>query len=132
MVLVTMTSPLVAAELNVENARLRQLLPGQNKTAGYFDITNNGLAAVVLIGASSDAADVIEIHRTTRDGNVARMRRVKEVVIAPAETVRFEPGGLHLMLYRISVLADLTQIQLLTTSGEQIDAAFRQVPVGVE
>ncbi len=82
--------------------------------------------------ASSEAADVIEIHRTTRDGNVARMRRVEEVVIAPAETVRFEPGGLHLMLYRISVLADLTQIQLLTTSGEQIGAVFRQVPVGVE
>ncbi len=127
-----LAGPLPAAGLHVENAWLRQLLPGQNKTAGYFDIINNGLEPVTLVGASSNAAAAIEIHRIIYDGDMVRMRRVEKVVVAPGETVRFRPGGLHLMLFQVSALAEYTKVQLLTDTGGRIGAVFRQVPLGVE
>jgi copper(I)-binding protein len=130
--LVASSAPLNAAEAQVDNARLRALLPGQNKTAGYFNIVNNGHQTITLVGATSSAAQAIEIHQIVHDGNIVRMRRVESVVVAPGETVRFEPGGLHLMLFRVSALTEQTQIQLLTRGGEQIKAVFGRVPVGVE
>ena len=119
-------------ELRVQDAWLRQPLPGQNKTAGYCDITNSGRASVTLVGALSDVAEAIEIHRIIHDGDIVRMRRVEKVVIAPGETVRFQPGGLHLMVFGISKLPEHTNIELLTATGERIAAVFRQVPLGVE
>ena len=122
---------LAAAEVRVEDARIRALLPGQNKTAGYFDIINDGPQPVTLVGASSAAAGAIEFHRSIHDGDMVRMRRVEKVVIAPAETVRFQPGGLHLMLFRVDSLPQRTQIQLQTSAGEPINAVFRRVAPGV-
>ncbi|MCZ6710132.1 MAG: copper chaperone PCu(A)C [Gammaproteobacteria bacterium] len=121
-----------AADATVENGWLRQLLPGQNRTAGYFDIINHGSASMTLVGASSDAAGAIEFHRSINDGNLVRMQRVEKVVVGPGETVRFQPGGLHLMLFRVADLAAQTKVQLLTDTGIRIDAVFRKVPVGVD
>jgi copper(I)-binding protein len=132
LVLLGLAAPVVAADLEVKDPRLRQLLPGQNKTAGYFDITNNGPAAVTLVGAASDAAQAIEFHRIVHDGNIVRMRRAEKVVVAPGETVRFQPGGLHLMVFGISLLAQHTKIELLTDTGARIATVFRRVPLGVE
>jgi len=129
--LLLLVGQLAVAEVRVEDARLRALLPGQNKTAGYFDITNDGPRPVTLVGASSPAAGAIEMHRIIHDGDMVRMRRVEKVVIAPAETVRFQPGGLHLMLFRVDSLPQRTQIQLQTSAGEPIDAVFRLVAPGV-
>ena len=62
-------------------------------------IENRGDGADRLIGAESDAALAVEIHRTViEDDGRAFMRMLDDVVIGPGETVRFRPGGLHLMV----------------------------------
>ncbi|MFP6837526.1 MAG: copper chaperone PCu(A)C [Pseudomonadales bacterium] len=121
-----------AADATVENPRLRELLPGQNRTAGYFDIVNHGSTSMTLVGASSDAAAAIEFHHTFIDGNLVKMKRIERVVVEAGETLRFQPGGLHLMLFRVADLAEQTKVQLLTDTGVRIDAVFRKVPVGVD
>jgi len=131
-VLMVVSAHLAAAELQVANARIRQLLPGQHRTAGYFDVTNNGAEPVTLVGAACSAAAAIEMHTIIRDGDVVRMRRVEKVVVAPGETVRFEPGGLHLMLLRVATMPERANVELLTDGGERISAIFSQVPYGVE
>ena len=62
-------------------------------------IDNRGDGADRLIGAETDAALAVEIHRTViEDDGRAFMRLLDDVVIGAGETVRFRPGGLHLMV----------------------------------
>jgi copper(I)-binding protein len=131
-ILLAAVGALAAADVSVENAWLRQLLPGQNRTAGYFDIVNHGSKPVTLVGAESNAAAAIEFHRSIHNGDVVRMQRIEKVVVGAGETVRFQPGGLHLMLFRVADLAEQTKVALLTDTGMRIDAVFRKVPVGVD
>ncbi len=66
--------------------------------AGYLKITNNGKAADRLTGGSLDGADALEVHEMTMDGDVMKMRQLKEgLEIAPGATVELKPGGMHLM-----------------------------------
>lgn len=64
----------------------------------YLSIANNGTEPEVLTGASSPAAASVQFHQTTISEGMARMRPLGEVTIAPGATVKFEPGGIHLML----------------------------------
>jgi periplasmic copper chaperone A len=62
-------------------------------------IENRGDGADRLVGADTDAALAVEIHRTViEDDGRAFMRLLDDVVIPAGETVRFRPGGLHLMV----------------------------------
>jgi copper(I)-binding protein len=38
------------------------------------------------------------IHESKVEGGVSRMRPQGDVVVAPGQTLKFEPGGLHVML----------------------------------
>lgn len=62
-------------------------------------VENRGDGADRLLGAESDAALAIEIHRTVIDDDGrASMRMLDDVVIDAGTSVAFRPGGLHLML----------------------------------
>jgi copper(I)-binding protein len=62
-------------------------------------IANRGDGDDRLLGADTDVALAIEIHRTViePDGR-ASMRMLDDVLLPSGETVQFRPGGLHLML----------------------------------
>ena len=67
--------------------------------AGYLILTNRGRLADSLIGVSSPAAARGSIHRSAMAaGGVITMRDLPSLAIAPGATVKFAPGGLHLML----------------------------------
>jgi copper(I)-binding protein len=118
--------------LEVIDARLRALIPGQDMTAGYFTLNNRGRAPITVVGAESDAARSIEMHTTVQDGEVVRMRRLQEVVVPPGEAVRFEPGGRHLMLFGVSSLHDATEVVLLRKDGKRVVVSFETIPLGEE
>ncbi len=70
-----------------------------NMGVGYVKITNDGAEPDTLLGASSDAADRVELHETTINAEgVASMKPVAAVEIAPGKSIELKPGGLHLML----------------------------------
>lgn len=118
--------------LEVIDARLRAVIPGQDKTAGYFTLNNRGRDPITVVGAASEAARSIEMHTTVQDGQVMRMRRLEEVVVPPGEAVRFEPGGRHLMLFGVSSLGEATEIVLLRKDGKRVVVSFETIPVGEE
>jgi len=63
------------------------------------EVHNGGDGDDRLVGAESDAALAVEIHRTEiTDEGRAVMRKLDGVELPAGETVRFRPGGLHLML----------------------------------
>jgi hypothetical protein len=66
--------------------------------AVYMRVTNPGVTVDQIIGASSPAAEKVELHEHVMDGNVMRMRPVEAIEVKPRETVVFAPTGLHVML----------------------------------
>jgi periplasmic copper chaperone A len=76
----------------------RATAPGAAVAVGYLTITNTGKDADKLIGGSFAGADHIEIHEMKMDGDKMMMRQLKDGLdIKPGETVKFNPGGYHLM-----------------------------------
>ena len=67
-------------------------------SAAYMILRNPGNEAETLLAASSPAAATVEIHITTLDGDIMRMRPLGELPIPPGESVILEPAGIHLML----------------------------------
>ena len=121
-----------APDLTIENARVRALIPGQDKTVAYMDLRNNTQAAITLLSARSEAVPAMEIHTTRMDDGVMRMRRLKEVEIPAGETVRFEPGGRHLMLFGVKSLGPELVVQLEFADGSVHEAAFARIAAGAQ
>ncbi|MBI3707341.1 MAG: copper chaperone PCu(A)C, partial [Proteobacteria bacterium] len=66
--------------------------------AVYLRVTNPGVTVDQIIGASSPAAEKVELHEHVMDGSVMRMRPVEVIEVKPHETVVFAPTGSHVML----------------------------------
>ncbi|HWR66800.1 MAG TPA: copper chaperone PCu(A)C [Bellilinea sp.] len=67
-------------------------------TAAYLLITNDSHDTDRLLGAESPEARVVEIHQTVMQNDVASMQHMPSVEIPGGGTLKFEPGGYHLML----------------------------------
>lgn len=76
---------------------------GTGTGAAFMEITNTGDEPDTLVAASSDVAEVIEIHTMEMDGDIMRMKEVEDGLEIPAgETVILESGGLHVMLINLT------------------------------
>jgi len=88
-------------DIEIHNPWTRPAAQGEN-AAVYFQIHNHSQVADELVGALSDAADVVEIHESRMEGDVMQMNRVPSLPLVSGEEVNFEPGGFHIMLVNIN------------------------------
>lgn len=103
-----------SGRLTVNNAWARATPPGSSVGGAYFTIVNRGQQADTLVSVSSPVAATVEMHRTTIESGLSRMRPAGQIVIAPGQTVKAEPGGLHVMLMGLkSPLVAGTQVPLV-------------------
>jgi len=86
--------------IKIENAYTRATVPGQPVAGGFMKIENKG-AADQLLSASSPAAGEVQLHEMSMDGNVMKMRQVKEITVPAGGAIELKPGGLHLMFMNI-------------------------------
>jgi copper(I)-binding protein len=84
----------------IANPWVRAMPPGSAMTAAYFEFSNRTGSDQTIVAASSDAFELVEIHRTITADGISRMQQQDAVVVAPGETVSFAPQGRHLMLMR--------------------------------
>lgn len=120
--------------LRLEEGRIR-LLPEPLPLAGYFVLHNAGERPVTLIGAESPAFARAMVHQSVNDKGTARMQHVMKLPIPAGETVRFAPGGYHLMLMqRRQALEEGEQVPLtlLFEGGERLSAQFTVQRPGAE
>jgi copper(I)-binding protein len=89
-----------SGDIEVHNAWVRPTAKGEN-AAVYLTLHNHSSTADELIGASSSAADNVEIHESMMENDVMQMHRSDTVPLAADEEIIFEPGGLHVMLIGI-------------------------------
>ena len=69
----------------------------EGNSAVYFLIDNLTSEEDILISASSDIAQAVEIHMSMMDGEIMQMMQQHELSI-PIGKTEFKPGGLHVML----------------------------------
>jgi copper(I)-binding protein len=87
------------AQVTVQDAWVRGMVETQTSTGAFMRITSKSAAR--LIGAQSPAAGMAEIHQTTMDGGVMRMRPVEAIELPAGKTVELKPGGYHVMLMHV-------------------------------
>ena len=86
--------------IKIENAYTRATVPGQQVAGGFMKIENKGVADQ-LVSASSPVAGEVQLHEMAMDGNVMKMRQVKDIAVPAGGSVELKPGGLHLMFMNI-------------------------------
>src|SRR5690625_7730503 len=68
------SSAATAGGVTVDEAWVRAMPPGQSVTALYFTVENNSGESCTLTSVSTPEASRTELHRTTEEDGVARMR----------------------------------------------------------
>lgn len=84
-------------ELIVENAHIRESIPGAPNSAAFMTLSNTSDQDVVLTSVTSELAGATELHNHINDGGVMRMREVPEILVPAGQSVDLKPGGLHVM-----------------------------------
>jgi hypothetical protein len=90
-----LASPAHAAPV-VSNGWIR-ILPAGLPAAGYFDLHNGSDKVISLTGAASPACGMLMLHKSEDVGGTMRMEEVASIEVAPGATLKFAPGGYHLM-----------------------------------
>ncbi|MFT3779233.1 MAG: copper chaperone PCu(A)C [Ottowia sp.] len=86
----------LAQTVKVESAWARATVPGQQGTGAFMTLTAPEGAR--LVGASTPAAGVAEVHEMAMQGDVMKMRAVPALDLPAGQPVELRPGGHHLML----------------------------------
>jgi copper(I)-binding protein len=113
--------PLVASDVEITRP-----MPGRQMSAGYFVLTNNTDSPIRITAATSPQFGMVEMHETTIEDGIARMREIEELVVPANSSVTFERGGKHLMLMRAQNLEQTVSLQLFNDDALvlSIDYAF--------
>ncbi len=117
-----LAAPVFAADIKIENAWIREPAPGQKVVGGFLDITSQKGGA--LIGASSPVAGLVELHEMKMDNGVMLMRPLQKIDLPKGQTVKLEPGGLHLMLEDLKrplKAGDKVPLTLKIRRGEKVE-----------
>lgn len=113
--------PLVATDLELTAA-----MPGTSTSAAYLTLTNNGDELIRITKVSSPQYGLIEIHESTVEGDIARMRQIDELEINPHGSVHLQRGGIHLMMMR--PMANISNVTLNFYDGKLLLMSMRTTP----
>ncbi len=90
---------LVAAQtaaVKVEGAWVRATVQGQKGTGAFMNLTAK--EGTRLVGVSSPAAGVAEVHEMKMENDIMKMRAVPSLDLPAGQTVQLKSGGYHIML----------------------------------
>ena len=105
--------PLVASDIEITRP-----MAGMDMSAGYLTLKNNTGTAIVVTQVRSPQFARVEIHETTIEDGISKMRALDSLTVPANGSVRLERGGKHLMLMQARDLKDSVTLQLM--SGETL------------
>ena len=82
--------------IEIENVWARATPPGSTAAAVYADV--RAADADEIVAVTTPAAERVEIHQSSETAGTMQMRPVTSVPLPQNAIVKFETGGLHLML----------------------------------
>jgi copper(I)-binding protein len=118
--------------LSAQDAWVRAT-PGVEVAAAYLTLHNGGTQPVVVNGVTSPAAGAAMIHESSLVNGQSTMRAHEPLRIGAGETVRFTPGGLHIMLHRLKrplAPGDEVPLVLLLEGGGSLTVTARVRALG--
>jgi copper(I)-binding protein len=123
------------AHISVTNGTVRLLPPGLPNTAAYFTIENDTYEDIFLVGANAEIVNSAELHNHISVGGVMKMQKQDKVKVPAGGTVKFTPGGLHVMLFGLKAPLKEGQsvsLNIVTEQGLLIDFEAKVVMPGQE
>jgi copper(I)-binding protein len=87
------------AAVQAKDAWVRQTIATQRTTGAFMTLTAG--SDLKLVGASSPAARVVEIHEMAMEGDIMKMRAVPALDLPNGKAVELKPGGYHIMLIEL-------------------------------
>lgn len=108
--------------LYVDRATIRLSPNPDSPSAGYFTV-HAGSDAVTLRDVTTDAAVRVEMHESAMQNGMMTMRKIDSVDVPAKGVLKFEPGGRHLMLWKINPGVAATgklTLTLLFSNGDRI------------
>lgn len=102
-------APLVASDVEITRP-----MPGRSMSAGFLVLQNNTETEIRITAVTSPQFGAVEIHETTIEDGISRMRELGALVIPAKGSVTLERGGKHLMLMRAGEIGDVVTLQLLS------------------
>ena len=114
-----------AQPVGVNDAWVRAPAPGQTIAAAYMELTSR--TSMVLVAISSTAAAAVELHNTTMEAGVMKMRPVGRIDLPGGKPVKLAPGGLHVMLIDLKKPLKAGDKVPLTLTVQRPDGASRSI-----
>ena len=111
--------PLVASDVEITRP-----MPGRHMSAGFFVLTNNTDADIRVTRVTSPQFGAVEIHETTIEDGIARMRELDALIVPARGSVTLERGGKHLMLMQAREMGDSVSLQLYNEDAPVLDIAY--------
>ncbi len=116
-------------ELVIQGAWARPASAGENGAA-YFVIENWTTTDDILLSVSSEIASATEVHMSMGDANGVMSMQMQESNPVPAkDTVKFEPGGLHVMFVELTQDFQVGDTITLTLNFEKAGSMTVEAPV---
>lgn len=86
----------VHGQVTIDGAWARATVPNQSGTGAFMRLTAQ--KDVVLTGASSPVAGIVEVHEMWMDKGIMRMRAADRVPLKAGQMLELKSGGLHIMM----------------------------------
>jgi periplasmic copper chaperone A len=116
-------------EVVITDAWARASLGSAPNSAAYMTLEATGAEGDRLIGGATPAAERVELHVHLMEGDIARMRQVDAVEVAPGSPTVLAPGGLHVMLINLVAPLEEGASLPLTLVFERAGAVELEIPV---
>ncbi len=124
--LVILIAQAKATGVTVQDAWIRAL-PSSVPSGGYFTLHNGGLKDLVLTGAESPACGMLMLHKSSDTGGMSSMDDVLEITVPVGGSVKFAPGGYHLMCMNTTPAIKpgaKVSVTLIFKNGEKTTTVF--------
>lgn len=127
-----LAAPAMADKVIIQDAYVRETIPGANNSVAYLEIHNQKAVGVTLVAVTSDRIPRVKIHAHQHHDGMMAMRAVKQVMIPANSYFKFKPGGHHLMLMGLKeplLAGELIEFSFQFSDGEslQVEAPVQSI-----
>lgn len=117
-------------DLDLSGGYVKAMLPGQPVGGGYVTIHNGGGNDDRLVSVKSSDAAKVELHEMKMEGDIMKMRELKEGIAVPAgATVSLSPNTLHMMFKQVKTPFKQGATVPVTLTFEKAGAVELALPV---
>lgn len=129
----TQAPPEGPAGISVTEGRLNMPTVAGNPGALYFTIANGDSGEISILGADVIGAGRAELHQTAQVDGAMTMQETPEVPVPAGDTVKFAPGGLHVMAFDLDpslAVGGETEVTLTFSNNDKLSFPVKILAAG--